>query len=75
MTGRTSARMVKAMQLLLSGGDTMTPYAAAKRCQISLSTMYKSPLYKKWRDSGGDKATLAEIRREIDADRPLPPTS
>lgn len=70
MTGRTSARMVKAMKLLMDAG--LTPYAAAQRAQIDLSTMYKSQLYKRWRDSGGDKAVLAQIRKELDVDRPIP---
>ena len=71
MTGRTSARMVKAMKLLMDAG--LTPYAAAQRAQIDLTTMYKSPLYKRWRDAGADRAAVvAQIRKELDVDRPIP---
>ena len=70
MSARTSARMARAMMLLIDGA--MTPYAAAKRAQIALTTMYRSPLYKRWRDSGGDHAAIAAIRRDLDATRPIP---
>lgn len=47
MTGRPSAAMEKAMRLIRNG---MTPYGAAKKVGIALSTMYRSALYKKHRD-------------------------
>lgn len=69
MAGRISARTVEALKYVMAG---MTPYSAAKRAQIELSTMYRSPLYKRLRDAAGDEAKLATIRRELDATRPLP---
>jgi hypothetical protein len=69
MAGRISARGTEAMKLVLAG---VSPYAAAQRAGIQLSTMYKSPIYKRIRDSGGDPDELAAIRKELDATRPLP---
>lgn len=46
---RVSAGMVAAMKLVTTG--KATPYQAAQKAGIALSTMYRSPLYKNWRDS------------------------
>lgn len=45
MAGKPSKRIIQAMQLVREGE---TPYAAAKRKGIHLSTMYRSSLYKAW---------------------------
>ena len=52
VTIRCSKAMLDAMKLVKSG---MTPYQAAKKAKIALSTMYRSPLYKDWRDGQGQK--------------------
>jgi hypothetical protein len=65
MAGRSSAAMVAAMNFILQAN--MTPYAAARRAQVNLTTMYRSPLYKLWR--AGDMETL---RRELDQTAPRP---
>lgn len=70
MAGRIAARTVEALKLHINGG--LSAYAAAKRAQIELSTMYRCPLYKRFRDCGGDPDALAAIRKELDATRPLP---
>jgi hypothetical protein len=70
MAGHPSARMVQAMRYILFAN--MTPYAAAKRAGIAVDTMYRSRLYKAWRDCRGDEKVLAEIKRELDVTRPLP---
>lgn len=49
MSGKPSADTVEAMKLVAEQG--LTPYAAAKRMNIALSTIYRSPLYKQWRDA------------------------
>lgn len=46
MTARTSEAMMRAMRLVRKG---MSPYAAAKKVKIALSTMYRSELYKAWK--------------------------
>lgn len=45
---RHSQGLAEAMRLVRSGA---TPYRAAKQAGIALSTMYRSPLYKAWRDN------------------------
>lgn len=65
MARRPSAAMVQAMVYILDAN--MTPYAAAKRAGISLGTMYKSYLYKLWRDGH-----IEELKREMDQCRPRP---
>lgn len=47
MSGQTSDKTVKAIALLRDG---YSPYAAAKSAGIALSTMYRSKLYKAWRN-------------------------
>lgn len=64
MARRPSAAMFAAMKLVLAG---MTPYAAAKRYDLSFTTMYKSRLYKLW--LANDIITL---KQEIDVERPVP---
>lgn len=66
MAGRISARMMNAMRLIVDHG--MTPYTAAKRMQLAVSTMYRNRLYKLWRDAEFD-----ELTKEMDLTRPLPP--
>jgi hypothetical protein len=53
--------MVQAMRYVLEG---MTPYAAAKRVEVTLAAMYRSRLYKLWRDGN-----LAELEKEMDFDQ------
>ncbi len=60
MSRRPSAAMVEAMKLVLAG---VTPYMAAKRVQISLSTMYRNQMYKNWRDG-------QDIRGDLDQTKP-----
>ena len=47
MISRPSAALCEAMRLVRGG---MTPYAAARYVGIALSTMYRSRLYREWRD-------------------------
>jgi predicted DNA-binding protein (UPF0251 family) len=47
MSGKPSADTVEAMKLVAEEG--MTPYAAARRMNIALSTIYRSPLYKAYK--------------------------
>ena len=53
VTARCSKAMLDAMKLVRSG---MTPYQAAKKAGIALSTMYRSPLYKDWKNRQGNKS-------------------
>lgn len=46
MAGRHSAATIAAMKLVID--SHMTPYAAAKRAGIDLTTMYKGAIYKLW---------------------------
>jgi hypothetical protein len=52
-----------AMRLVLTG---VTPYAAAKRAQVALPTMYRSRLYKLWLH--GDKE---QLKIAMDYERPV----
>lgn len=70
MAGQTGARTLQALRYVILAG--MTPYQSALRAGISLSTMYRTRLYKAWRDHAGDPATLAAIKRELDLERPVP---
>lgn len=70
MSGRIAAKTIEALKLLINAG--MTPYAAAHRAGINLSTMYRCPIYRRYRDSGGNPAVLAELRKELDVTRPEP---
>ena len=54
MSSKPSADMERVMQLIRSG---FTPYAAAKQVGIALSTLYRSPLYKAWRDAPSGQIT------------------
>ena len=45
-----SDAMVDAMRLIHTG---LTPYAAAQKAGIALSTMYRSKLYKQWKKEAG----------------------
>jgi hypothetical protein len=62
MSGKPSAEMLKAMNLVLLG---TVPYRAAKMSQIALSTMYRSRLYNLWKDG-----QIATLKAELDIDRP-----
>jgi hypothetical protein len=57
--------MVAAMGYVLDA--SMTPYAAAKRAQVNLTTMYRSKLYKLWR--AGD---MEQLRKELNQTAPRP---
>jgi len=59
MAGKPSNRMRTAMRHVLKG---KTPYEAANLAEVAQSTMYRSRLYKIWRDDGADalKAELAK---------------
>lgn len=48
MAGKPSAKMQQVMQLIQSGS---TPYRAARDTGIALSTLYRSALYKQWRNT------------------------
>lgn len=78
MAGRPSARLVEAVKLLVASNGHMSPYAAAKRMQIALNTMYRAPLYKQWKavqqelDQAKRRAMLAKLKEELDVTRPLP---
>jgi hypothetical protein len=47
MAGKPSMAMVQAMKLVIKG---VTPYKAAQTAGIALATMYRSALYKAWRE-------------------------
>lgn len=53
------------MRLVLD--SSMTPYKAAKRAGIDLSTIYRSKLYKLW--LAGD---IEELRKQMDQTAPKP---
>lgn len=60
MSGRPSASQVEAMKLVKAG---VTPYTAAKRMGVGLGTMYRSRLYKLWKE--GSPESLAQLRDEL----------
>jgi hypothetical protein len=64
MANRHSDAMVRAIRLVLAG---KTPYAAAQAAQVHYSTMYRSSLYKMFRDG-----KLDELRKAIDPNTPRP---
>jgi hypothetical protein len=70
MAGQLGARTIQALRYHIIGG--MTAYAAAMRAQIAVTTMYRNPLYKAYRDHGGDPKKLAAIKEQLDIERPLP---
>jgi hypothetical protein len=57
MSGKPSADVVRAMQLVRRG---MTPYAAARQTGIALSTIYRSAIYKAWKARLYDPPTRKE---------------
>lgn len=61
MAGKPSATFIAAMKMVLSGES---PYQAAKRAGLALSTMYRNPIYQSWRDG----ATDTEIREVLRAE-------
>lgn len=63
MAGRASAAVVTAMRMVLDQG--LTPYKAAHEAGIDISTIYKSRLYKAWRDAKGDVDQLATVRKLV----------
>lgn len=63
-----ASRTVNALKLLVN--SSMTPYAAARKAQINLSTMYKNPLYKRWRD--GDIDGVKKELAKLDGSEPIP---
>ena len=67
MAGKPSASMIAAMKLVMIG---VTAYDAALRLQLNPGTMYRSRLYKLWRE-GGDKS-LKALKDELDYERPRP---
>jgi hypothetical protein len=72
-----SARMVEAMKLVVAG---LTPYAASKRVGIATNTMYRSRLYKLWKQAKPLEMVnkedynklMLELSRELDVTRPVP---
>lgn len=66
MSGKPSAAMMDAMRLVIAG---VTPYRAAQRMQIQLSTMYKSRLYKLWKEG-----SLEALQSELNTKKPVPRT-
>lgn len=60
MSGRPSLRMVDALDLLLDKDAPLSPYAAAKRLEIKLPTMYRSRLYKMLK-----AGQIIELQREM----------
>lgn len=69
MSGQTCARMIEAMKLVLDG---VVPYTAAQRAGVRHESLYRCKWYKMHRDSGGDPAVIAQIRKEMDVTRPVP---
>lgn len=69
MSGQTSARMIEAMKLVLAD---VVPYTAAQRAGVRHESLYRCKWYKLHRDSGGDPAVIAQIRKEMDVTRPVP---
>jgi hypothetical protein len=77
MSGSPGGRTIEAMKLVLAG---ISPYAAAKRIGIATNTMYRSRLYKLWKeaqpleftDKERHRKLLTELRRELDMTRPIP---
>ena len=69
MSGRPSGSMVEAMKLVLAG---VTPYQAARRMGLDLSTMYRSRLYKLWKDGTPDN--LTDLKKQLDLTAPKPRT-
>lgn len=65
MAGQASGRLIEAMKLVINA--RMTPYAAAKRAQVHVTTMYRSPIYKLWRDGDVEGA-----KRAMDVTRAIP---
>jgi hypothetical protein len=63
MSGKPSANMIRAMNFVLAG---VTPYTSAVRAGIAPGTMYRSRLYKMWQ-----RGDLAELKRELDTERPV----
>lgn len=63
---RTSKRMQAAMQMILDQG--LTPYRAAHLAGVARSTMYRSPVYKAWRDASSGAEKRANVGRALGRD-------
>lgn len=65
------------MRLVIAG---VSPYGACKRVGIATNTMYRSRLYKMWKeavplemvDKQGYNKIITELHRELDMSRPIP---
>lgn len=64
MARTDSARMIEAMKLVLDG---VTPYSAALRAGINITTMYRSRLYSMWK-----AGQIEELKIQMDVKRPIP---
>lgn len=62
MGTNASHAVVQAMDEVKSG--TKSPYQAAKDANISLSTMYRSRLYKEWKAEQDAQATPPPRKRQ-----------
>lgn len=61
MSGQPSEAVKQAMQEVMAG--TATPYAAAKANNIALSTIYRSSLYRKWKEEQANKPPPKQAKR------------
>lgn len=61
MAGRASEAFTEAMAMVLSGES---PYKAAIRAGIALSSMYRNQLYRAWRDG---ELTDDQVRSRLDS--------
>lgn len=72
MAGKPGPLLIAALQLLIDHEGQMTPYAAARHAGIALSTMYRAPLYKAWKDATDEadparrRARLRAVRLEVE---------
>lgn len=62
MSGQPSEAVKLAMQEVEAG--TATPYAAAKAHNIALSTIYRSSLYRKWKEEQEKQAAPPPAKRK-----------
>jgi uncharacterized membrane protein YfcA len=58
--------MIRAMHLVLAG---VSPHQAALREQIAVSTMYRSSLYKLWRQ--GTVEARSQLKQQLITDNPV----
>lgn len=68
MAGEITARTVNALKYVFYAN--MTPYAAARKAQINLSTIYRQPLLKQW--NAGDRDGARRELAKLDGSQALP---